>query len=58
MELFGLRLPGGRLRGLTGLRLWQGFLREATDLWLRGLPGVHTELGLWGLLEKGTEVWL
>lgn len=58
MEFTGLGLPGGRLRDLTGLGLWQGFLWKATDLRLRGLSGVHTELWLRGLLGKGTEVWL
>lgn len=45
-------------RDLTGLRLWQELLREATDLRLRGLSGEPTKLRLRGLLKKSTELGL
>lgn len=58
MGLTGLRLLGGHLRDLAELGLWQGLLREATDLKLLGLSGEHTELRLRGLPWEGIELRL
>lgn len=58
MGLTGLRVPGWHLRDFAELGLWQGLLREASDLRLLKLSWELNELRLWGLLWKGIELRL